>query len=183
LAVRDGYREWAPTYERVVQDEMDLRLLERLTAVEWVGGRRAIDLACGTGRTGAWLRARGVRLLDGIDLTPEMLAQARARRLYDQLLLGDLRATGLPAAAYDLATAVLADEHLAEILRLSREAGRLLAPSGRFVIVGYHPFFLMLGSRPTSIAPMARRRRSRAMCICSAITRELPSPAGSRCSR
>jgi SAM-dependent methyltransferase len=145
LGVQDGYRAWAPTYEQVVQDEMDLRLLERLTTVDWPGSRRAIDLGCGTGRIGAWLRARGVQLLDGIDLTPEMLKQARERRLYGRLLLGDLRATGLPAAAYDLATVVLVDEHLPEIPPLYREAARLLAPGGRFVIVGYHPFFLMLG--------------------------------------
>ena len=29
ISVRDGYGEWAPTFETVVQDEMDLRLLER----------------------------------------------------------------------------------------------------------------------------------------------------------
>jgi SAM-dependent methyltransferase len=145
LNVRDGYREWAPTYERVVQDEMDLRLLERLRTVDWSGVERAIDLACGTGRTGAWLRTQGVQHLDGIDLTPEMLDPARARRLYDRLLEGDLRATGLPATSYDLATAVLADEHLPEVLPLYLEAARLIQPGGRFVIVGYHPFFLMTG--------------------------------------
>ncbi len=94
LGVQDGYREWAPTYERVVQDEMDLRLLERLTAVDWGRRRRAIDLACGTGRIGAWLRAQGVAHLDGIDLTPEMLARAQGRGLDERLLQGDLRATG-----------------------------------------------------------------------------------------
>jgi SAM-dependent methyltransferase len=145
LGVREGYREWAPSYERVVQDEMDLRLLERLGTVAWARCRRAIDLACGTGRTGAWLRAQGVGRLDGIDLTPEMLGLARERGLYDHLFEGDLRATGLPAAAYDLATVVLADEHLPEISPLYREVARLVAPGGRFVIVGYHPFFLMLG--------------------------------------
>ncbi len=145
LGVQDGYREWAPSYERVVQDEMDLRLLERLTTVDWGRRRRAIDLACGTGRIGAWLRARGVQHLDGIDLTPEMLVKARGRQLYDRLLEGDLRATGLPPAAYDLATIVLADEHLPEIRPLYLEAARLIAAGGRLVIVGYHPFFLISG--------------------------------------
>ena len=145
LAVRDGYREWAPTYERVVQDEMDLRLLERLTTVAWARCSRALDLACGTGRIGVWLRRRGVQHLDGIDLTPEMLARSRARRLYDDLFEGDLRATGLPSAGYDLATVVLADEHLPEVRPLYAEAGRLIAAGGRLVLVGYHPFFLMLG--------------------------------------
>jgi predicted TPR repeat methyltransferase len=98
LAVQDGYREWASTYERVVEDEMDLRLLERLSAVDWDAGGRALDLACGTGRIGAWLRARGVHQLDGVDLTPEMLIQAEAKGLYDRLVQGDVRATGLPPA-------------------------------------------------------------------------------------
>jgi SAM-dependent methyltransferase len=145
LSVTDGYREWSGTYESVVQDEMDLRLLERIRAVDWGAAERTLDLACGTGRIGRWLRARGVRSLDGIDLTPEMLAQARAKKVYDRLLQGDLRATGLPPATYDLIVEVLADEHLAELQPLYEEAARLSRPGGRFVLVGYHPQFLMNG--------------------------------------
>ena len=70
LAVRDGYREWAETYEDVVQDEMDLRLLARIETVDWAAADRVLELACGTGRIGAWLRAQGVRRLDGLDLRP-----------------------------------------------------------------------------------------------------------------
>jgi SAM-dependent methyltransferase len=107
---------------------------------------RALELACGTGRIGAWLRGRGVRWLDGIDLTPEMLAQAEARGVYDRLLLGDVRDTGLPAGGYDLLLQVLADEHLPDLRPLYREAARLAAPAAAwFVLVGYHPHFLMNG--------------------------------------
>lgn len=145
LGVRAGYAAWAPTYERVVQDEMDLRLLERLTTVRWPGVCRALDLACGTGRTGAWLRARGVARLDGVDLTPEMLDRARPKGLYDALVQGDMLATGLPPATYDLVTVVLADEHLGALAPLYREAARLCPGGGQLVIVGYHPYFLMAG--------------------------------------
>lgn len=145
LGVRDGYAEWAPSYERVVQDEMDLRLLERIGAVRWSEVRRALDLACGTGRIGRWLRAKGLARLDGIDLTPQMLDQARAKGLYDELVQGDMLATGLPPAAYDLITVVLADEHLAALPPLYQEAARLCISGGQLVIVGYHPHFLMLG--------------------------------------
>ena len=31
LGVREGYAEWVRTYEQTVHDEMDLRLLERVT--------------------------------------------------------------------------------------------------------------------------------------------------------
>lgn len=145
LSVEEGYGEWAASYERVVLDEMDLRLLERLTTVPWPAVGRALDLACGTGRIGRWLQARGIGRIDGLDLTPEMLAQARAKVVYEELRQGDLRATGLPPAIYDLVTLVLADEHLSALPPLYREAARLCRPGGRCVLVGYHPHFLMSG--------------------------------------
>jgi SAM-dependent methyltransferase len=145
LAVREGYGEWAETYEDVVQDEMDLRLLARIESVDWAKAGRVLDLACGTGRIGVWLRAQGVRRLDGLDFTPEMLARAETKGVYDRLIHADVLETGLPAASYDLLLEVLADEHLAEVWPLYREAARLVAPAGVFVIVGYHPYFLMNG--------------------------------------
>jgi SAM-dependent methyltransferase len=145
LAVREGYGEWAATYEDVVQDEMDLRLLARIESVEWAKAGRALDLACGTGRIGVWLRGHGVPRLDGVDFTPEMLARAETKRVYDRLVRADLRDTGLPAASYDLLLEVLADEHLAALPPLYREAARLAAPAGVLVIVGYHPHFLLNG--------------------------------------
>ena len=57
--VAAGYGEWAATYEETVVDLLDLRLLQRLGSVDWPGCRRAADLACGTGRTGAWLKQAG----------------------------------------------------------------------------------------------------------------------------
>jgi SAM-dependent methyltransferase len=145
LPVREGYREWARTYEDVVQDEMDLRLLARIETVDWAAAGRVLDLACGTGRIGAWLRARGVQHLDGLDFTPEMLARAQAKGIYDRLIQADMLATGRPASSYDVVLEVLADEHLAELSPLYGEAARLTGPAGTLVLVGYHPHFLMSG--------------------------------------
>jgi len=149
VPVRQGYREWLPSYEATVEDAMDLALLERLEAVPWNGIRRAADLGCGTGRIGAWLRAHGVGRVDGVDVTPEMLAAARARGVYDGLQEADVCATGLEGSAYDLATASLVDEHLRDLRPLYREASRLLRPRGLFVLAGYHPHFIMTAGVPT----------------------------------
>lgn len=145
LAVRDGYGEWAASYESVVQDEMDLRLLERIEAIDWACAGRVLELACGTGRVGAWLRAQGVPRLDGVDFTAAMLARAEAKGLYDRLSQADIRDTGLAARAYDLIVQSLADEHLPGLAPLYHEAARLAAPGGAFVIVGYHSHFLLNG--------------------------------------
>jgi SAM-dependent methyltransferase len=145
LPVREDYGEWAQTYEDVVQDEMDLRLLARIETVDWAAAGRVLDLACGTGRIGVWLRGHGVQRLDGLDFTPEMLARAAAKGVYDRLISADVLDTGLPESAYDLVLEVLADEHLADLRPLYRETARLAAPGAVFVIVGYHPHFLMNG--------------------------------------
>ena len=88
VPVQAGYGEWAATYEQSVVDEMDIRLLARMTAVPWERCAPVLDLACGTGRTGAWLRSKGVPVIDGVDLTREMLSAARGRGLYRNLLIG-----------------------------------------------------------------------------------------------
>lgn len=148
LSVEEGYGEWASTYESIVLDAMDLRLLERLQSIAWEQMREAADLACGTGRVGVWLKQRSVGALDGVDLTAAMLESARGKAVYRQLFQGDIRATPLAAAAYDLVTVSLADEHLPDVRPLYQEAARLARPNGYFVLVGYHPFFMM-GGMPT----------------------------------
>ena len=110
VSVREGYREWLPSYETTVEDEMDLVLLGSLESVPWTAVEHAADLGCGTGRTGAWLRARGVARLDGIDMTPEMLAIARTRGIYDHVVEADVAATGLEGGIYDLVTTCLVDD-------------------------------------------------------------------------
>jgi SAM-dependent methyltransferase len=143
-SVQDGYGEWAATYEDIVLDAMDLRLFVRLHSVAWAG-QVVADLACGTGRIGAWLTQQGVRAIDGIDVTTAMLAGARAKGVYRELVRGDLRRTPFRAGTYDIVTAALVDEHLPDVRPLYQEAARIARPQGWFLIVGYHPFFLMSG--------------------------------------
>lgn len=147
--VRSGYAEWLPTYEATVAELMDIPLLEVLTSVPWASMSRAADLGCGTGRTGAWLRRRGVALIDGVDLTPEMVAVARETGAYRRLIEGDVAATGLDDASYDLVTVCLVDEHLAELPPLYREAWRLAKGGARLVLVGFHPHMIMASGMPT----------------------------------
>ena len=147
--VRTGYGEWVASYEQTVQDAMDVALLESLGSVPWGALDSAADLGCGTGRTGAWLRQRGVAAIDGVDLTPEMLAVARGKGIYRHLVQADVASTGLSSGAYDLVTACLVDEHLPELPPVYREAWRLARPGGILVVVGFHPHFIMAAGMPT----------------------------------
>ncbi len=142
--VQEGYSEWAATYEDIVLDAMDLRLFARIRSITWER-QLVADLACGTGRIGVWLTQQGVGATDGIDVTTAMLAGARTKGVYRQLVLGDIRQTPFHAGAYDIVTAALVDEHLPDVRPLYDEAARITRPRGSFVLVGYHPFFLLSG--------------------------------------
>jgi SAM-dependent methyltransferase len=148
VAAREGYDRWAASYEDTVEDAMDVALLERLD-VDWGVLGRVADLGCGTGRTGSWLAARGVGEIDGVDLSPGMLEAARARGVYGSLREGEVDDTGLEGGAYDLVVSCLVDEHLADLGPLYAEAARLARPGGRFVLVGFHPHFIIASGMPT----------------------------------
>jgi len=147
--VRTGYGEWVATYEDTVEDAMDIALLDELREVSWSALGAVADLGCGTGRTGTWMREHGVEVIDGVDLTPEMLEVARGRGVYRRLVEGDVSATGLESGAYDLVMTCLVDEHLADVGPLYAEAFRLARPGGTFVLVGFHPHFIMAAGMPT----------------------------------
>ena len=146
---RTGYSGWAATYERTVEDALDVALLDQLTTPRWQQIATAVDLGCGTGRTGQWLRAHGASAIDGVDLTPAMLVLAGERAIYRRLVEADLGATDLPAAAYDLVSCCLVDEHLDDLQPLYGEAFRLARPGGVFVLVAFHPQFIMVSGMPT----------------------------------
>jgi SAM-dependent methyltransferase len=146
---RTGYGEWVATYESTVEDAMDIGLLDQLEHVRWDAVAEAADLGCGTGRTGVWLGDRGVAAIDGVDLTPEMLEVARRRQVYRRLIEADVAATGLPAESYDLVITSLVDEHLADLHPLYAEAWRIARPGAAYVLVGYHPHFIMASGMPT----------------------------------
>ncbi len=49
-----------------------------------------LDLGCGTGAAGVRLSALGFTAIDGVDLSPEMLAVAAAKGVYRSLVVADL---------------------------------------------------------------------------------------------
>jgi SAM-dependent methyltransferase len=149
VAAREGYAQWAETYEETIKHDMDIWLLTQLQSVNWNTVERCADLGCGTGRTAAWLASKGVRAIDGIDATPQMLDRARDRNVFASLRLGDVRATALPATTYDLVTTCLVDEHLPELTTLYAEAARISRDGAAYVLVGFHPFFIMATGMPT----------------------------------
>jgi predicted TPR repeat methyltransferase len=93
---------------------------------------RGIDLGCGTGLLGPEVRGL-VKRLDGIDLSPRMVEKARARRLYDELIVGEivevLQARG---DSYDLVMAADVLSYFGDLRPLLEAARASLHEGGLF---------------------------------------------------
>ena len=140
-----GFGEWAPIYDQTVSNRLDLDLLAQLHTVPWPQMHRAVDLGCGTGRIGQWLRQQGVPHIHGADCSLAMARQAATKQAYTALCLADLTHCPFPSHTYDLGITVLTASHLPDLRALYTEGARLLRPGGVFVLLDYHPFFLLRG--------------------------------------
>ena len=93
------YGEWASTYDADVFGKLGFtgsaRIAELLAHFLPDPDQPVVDLGCGTGAVGRRLAQLSVARIDGIDLSPEMLAVAASTGAYRNLTVGDLNA--LPA--------------------------------------------------------------------------------------
>ena len=131
------YRDWAGDYDRDVAGTLKFIGGERIAQLlaEHVADRRAriIDLGCGTGLVGQALKAHGFSRVDGLDLSPDMLAVARRKAVYAATFEADLLAPlDLPDGAYDgaISAGTFTTGHvdasaLPEVLRIVRPGGLL----------------------------------------------------------
>ena len=103
---RSVYAEWATTYDRdvfstlkVTGTNMIADLLHEHTAD--IQAARVLDAGCGTGAVAARLKLHGFDLIDGVDLSPDMLKLAKAKNLYRTLIEANLnKSFELPHTPY-----------------------------------------------------------------------------------
>jgi malonyl-CoA O-methyltransferase len=143
LNVPEAYARLADSYPAEAHNAF-MRLEEAtvLALLPEVAGKRALDVACGTGRYFELLRRRGAALAVGVDASPEMLRKARG---LGALARGDLRALPLGNARFDLVICGLAVGHIAALAAGVAEMGRVLRPGGTLVYSDFHPFARLQG--------------------------------------
>src|SRR3984957_1538736 len=91
---------------------------------------RVLDLGCGTGLAGLLFKPRAARLTR-IDLSPALIEKARARDVYDSLIVGDIE-TAL-GGEYDLILAADTLVYLGDLRPVLAAVADHLAPGGFFL--------------------------------------------------
>jgi MFS family permease len=131
------YERIAPAYDAALVDGMGYRSPEAVTAVArrvLPFDARILDAGAGTGLLGVALAEAGFTRLDGLDLSPRMLAEAARKNIYGELREGLLGAAlDYRTGAFDavVSAGVLTVGHapaecLDELVRITRSGGHLI---------------------------------------------------------
>lgn len=135
---RDAYKDWARTYEKdtvegmgyiapAVVAEKVAELLDKTAVI--------LDAGCGTGLAGAELSKRDFGLIDGMDISPDMLDIASGKKVYRNLQVEDMtKPLSYADDAYDAVTCVGTFTHahvgpkgFDELIRVTKPTGFVVA--------------------------------------------------------
>lgn len=88
------YKDWAETYDEDIMENgysSPLRTAQALVACGAQLDAPVLDIGCGTGLSGLFMKDVGFTDLHGSDFSPEMLAEANEKGIYSVLHQADLR--------------------------------------------------------------------------------------------
>lgn len=88
------YRDWAETYDETFAKEHAYIMPQHVARayINAGGFQPVLDVGAGTGLCGQALRERGLDHIDATDISPDMLAVAKAKGIYHTLFEGDILA-------------------------------------------------------------------------------------------
>ena len=130
------YDNYAASYDRKLVNSLRYQCPQLIRAAleRHCQGKVAIlDLGCGTGLCGQAVRAMATHL-DGVDLSPQMIAKARQRDIYNELTVGDLYPfLEKKANRYDVIVAAGVFEHIGDPRHVFQATFGALRDSGLFI--------------------------------------------------
>lgn len=134
-ALMDIYGVWSKQYDQDLTQAWGYpapeRVVQQVQRYAGVASARILDAGCGTGLVGQLLHTAGFKTLDGLDFSAGMLLQAKQKKIYKNLLQGDMNQP-LPIAdgVYDVTTCAgtftashVKPKALYELVRVTRVGG------------------------------------------------------------
>lgn len=136
-SAREFYDTVASSYAALLPDmsfeaPLDLGVLDHFVASLPATDAPVLDAGCGAGRMLGYLAARGVERVDGVDLSPAMIREARAAHPEAVLAVADLAALPFDDAVFRGVLSWYSIIHVApdDSGAVLRELARVLAPGG-----------------------------------------------------
>jgi predicted TPR repeat methyltransferase len=135
--VRELFDQYAPHFDSHLGERLGYRapqlIADAVAALALPAPVELVDLGCGTGLCGPLLRPHA-RRLEGVDLSPAMLEQARRLALYDELVCAELvEHLGRRPGAFELAVAADVLIYFGDLAPVFAAVHRALRPQGAFV--------------------------------------------------
>ena len=129
-------------YDRIA-DGLTITTDQTLRVAKVRAGERVLDLATGTGITAIAARERGAQVT-GVDLTPELLAVARANATHEgfddiDFREGDAEALPFGDASFDVVLSTCGHMFAADQPAVAKELARVTKPGGRVVFLAWTP--------------------------------------------
>lgn len=137
-----AYDRWARSYPPVPHNPL-MRAEEALMRHFWprVRGRRALDLACGTGRYAQLLEQEGAADVIALDSSAVMLAQATT----GARVRASMMSLPLAPASIDVVICGLAVGHAPDLHAWHREIACVMSPGGDLLYSDFHPDAAQIG--------------------------------------
>lgn len=130
----DIYARWRVSDIGTITEQLERRLV--LAGVGDVRGARVLEIGCGDGDLSVLLAKRGA-IVTAIDVSPEMIAAARARAARENVQIrfdiGAARKLPFPSEQFDIVVAVTVLCFVSDAAPVFQEIARVLRPGGRLV--------------------------------------------------
>lgn len=144
VSVNEGYKLWAPCYDRDPNPLLALEERELLPLLPSSAGRDVVDVACGTGRWLVKLLGSGARSAVGVDVSGAMIEVARTKlppelSLKGHLVRADSTALPLRSESADLVVCSFAVGHFGDLVSSVRELARVARPGAGVFVTDLHP--------------------------------------------
>lgn len=135
-ATLKAYERWAPIYPPVAHNPL-MRVEEQAMMEQWpdVTGRRALDLACGTGRYTRLLAEAKAADVIALDFCAPMLRQVSAA----SRVCASMMHLPFVSGAFDVVIAGLALGHATGVREWMAEIARVLNKGGTLLYSDFHP--------------------------------------------
>jgi len=112
-----------------------------------VRGKKVLCVGSGNGDECAYIKSVGAVSVTGIDLSKEMVKQARSRHPGINFYVMSADNMKFPPKSFDILYSDLVLHYIDDLGKVFRDAFRVLKPGGRFIFSTTHPIYDMLERR------------------------------------